>query len=82
MIFPKETEGALAGMQECNAPLYFEMGCNAPPNYQDYINNIPQIGVQNQIPNKAMHPCFQIPNAPAAFFDKIGAPKHWPKLYF
>ena len=41
------------------------MDCNAPPNFGDFINNVLQMGVQNQIPNKAMHPCFEIPNAPA-----------------
>ena len=59
MIFPKETEGTLAGVQQCTAPLYFEMGCNAPPNFEDYMNNIPQMGVQNQIPNKLYTPFFR-----------------------
>ena len=50
--------------QGCTAPLSFEMDCNAPLSFQNFINNVRQMGVQNQIPNKAMHPCFQIPNAP------------------
>ena len=41
------------------------MDCNALPNFEEFINNLIQMGVQKQIPNKAMHPCFQIPNAPA-----------------
>ena len=41
------------------------MDYNAPPNFCDFINNVLQMGVQNKIRNKAMRPCFQIPNAPA-----------------
>ena len=57
-------EGALSGVQGCIAPPFLEMDCNAPPNFENFISNVPQMGVQNQIPNKAMHPCFEIPNAP------------------
>ena len=41
------------------------MEWNAAPNFEDYINNIPKIGVQFQIPIKAMYLCFQISNAPS-----------------
>ena len=34
-------------------------------NIGDFNNNLLQMGVHNQITNKAMHPYFQIPNAPA-----------------
>ena len=48
---------------------------NASLNIEDYIgsddiNNMPQMGLQNRIPNKAMHPCFQIPNALSALQKK------------
>ena len=65
-------EGALAGVQGCTAPPFFEMDCNAPPNFENFINIIPQMGVQNQSSNKAMHPCFEIPNAPPAPDLKLG----------
>ena len=53
------------GVQGCTAPLYFEMDCNTTPNFVDFINNVPQMGVQSQIPIKSMYPRFQIPNAPS-----------------
>ena len=34
------------GMEWCTAPPYFEMDYNAPPNFEDYINNVPKMGVQ------------------------------------
>ena len=39
------TEGALAGVQGCTAPPYFEIDCNAPPNFKDYIKHVSQMGV-------------------------------------
>ena len=53
--------GALAG---CTSPPFL-VDWYAPSNFENYINNVPKIWVQNKILNKAMHPCFQIPNAPA-----------------
>ena len=53
------------GMEGCTAPLYFEMDSYAPPDFADYINNILQMKVQNQIAIKAIYFCFQIPNSPS-----------------
>ena len=52
-IAPKThtSEGAFAKVQGCTAPPYFEMDCNATPNFGDLINNLLQMGLQNQIPN-------------------------------
>ena len=47
------------------------MDCSAPPNFEDYINNVIQLGAQNQIHIKAMQPCFQINNATSAIQNKI-----------
>ena len=49
-----KAEGALAGVQGCTAPLFSEMDWNAPPNFKDYIDNVPQMGVQNFIGNIIM----------------------------
>ena len=71
-LFP---EGALAGVQRCTASPYFKMDCNAPPNFGDLIKNVLEMGVQNQVLNTAMHPCFQIPNALSDeenFFLRLG----------
>ena len=47
------------------------MDCNAPPNFDNFIKNVPQMGIQNQIPNKDMHPCFEIPIAPPGYSKLI-----------
>ena len=41
------SEDALAGVQGCTVPPYFEIECNAPPNFGDFVNNVLQMGVQN-----------------------------------
>ena len=52
------------GVQGCTAPPYFKMDCGAPPNFGIFVSNEVLMGVQNKVPNKDMHPCFQIPNTP------------------
>ena len=42
------------------------MDYNELLNFEDYIDNVSQMGVQNEITHKALYPCFQIPNAPPA----------------
>ena len=56
------------GMEGCTAPPYFEMDYNELLNFEDYIDNVSQMGVQNEITHKALYPCFQIPNAPLPVF--------------
>ena len=54
------------------------MNCNEPPNYGDFGNNVLQMGMQTQVPSKAMHPCFQVPNAPTAWVRiLLVAPNIW-----
>ena len=42
--------------------ILFNNNCNQTLYYQDYINNKPQMGVQNKTQFSALHPYFQIPN--------------------
>ena len=46
-IAPKThtSEGAFAKVQGCTAPPYFEMDCNANPNFEDYMHKAPQMEV-------------------------------------
>ena len=46
--------------------LYFEIDCNASPNFEDYINKVPQMWMQNQILIKAIYHFFQTPNTLSA----------------
>ena len=41
-------------MQGCTPPPYFEMDCYATLKFEDYINNVSQMWVQNQNPIKAI----------------------------
>ena len=42
IVFLKsQRECALAGMQGCITPTYFDMDYNSPPNSVDYIKNVP-----------------------------------------
>ena len=49
------------------------MDCNETPKFGDFINSVPQMGVQVQISFKSMQHCFQISNAPSGL-------KNWIRL--
>ena len=53
---------------------YFKMGCNAPQNFEDYINNVPKMGVQKQFSLRLCTPVFKFLTHPLQ--------KKWTRRYF